>query len=247
MINIFDGRRKPISPRHNLLVRIIDGNQNKQFDGPAARGRIFPAPSCWSSITSSDNYTDYCICQGVTATQGCTPGKISPNSWQRVDLMLLPIGCKPSIFGSGKVGRPADFATEALPASLIPAQPRHLPESAMKICMENQGPTLAAFFNITTAMAAIYLPTGTALDYVKQLIWDQMYPTRFFAYADKQMVNQVIEAAGHGQFAPEYGAALASPWCHSKLSKQVQSGESECPTHDVPRRRDTKNQSPRRA
>jgi hypothetical protein len=221
MINIFDGRREPISPRHNLLVRIIDGNQNKQFEG-RRKGPNIPCSKLPVFDNFGDNYTILVSAKGH-CDAGFTPVKIGPNSWQRVDLMLLP---KDATFNFSQARwdglqtlQPKLF--QLLSSGTASASARKRYENLM----ENQGPTLAAFFNITTAMAAIYLPTGTALDYLKQLIWDQMYPTRFFAYAEKQMVNQVIEAAGHGQFAPEYGSGLLHPGA-TRSYKQVQFGEA---------------------
>jgi hypothetical protein len=32
MINVFDGARKPILQEANILIRIIDGNREKQFE-----------------------------------------------------------------------------------------------------------------------------------------------------------------------------------------------------------------------
>ena len=43
---------------------------------------------------------------------------------------------------------------------------------ATKRLMENKPESLAALLNITTAMSQIFLPVGTPLDYLKQVIWD---------------------------------------------------------------------------
>lgn len=221
MINVFDGRRKPTSRRHSLLIRIIDGNQTRQFRG----NRMGPNIPC-SNLPVFDNFGDnYTVLVSAKGhcDAGFTPVKISRNSWQRVDLMLLPKDAGFN-FSTAKWDvlqnlHPKLFQLLSSGTTSAAARKRY------ENLMENQASTLAAFFNIATAMSAIYLPAGTALDYVKQLIWDQMYPTRFFAYADKQMVNQVVEAAAHKQFAPEHGSGLLHPGA-TRSYKQVQFGEA---------------------
>src|SRR5207244_2570099 len=47
--------------------------------------------------------------------------------------------------------------------------------------LKNKPKSLAGLLNITTAMAQIFLPIGTPLDYVKQIKWDEsLEQDRFF-------------------------------------------------------------------
>jgi hypothetical protein len=74
-----------------------------------------------------------------------------------------------------------------------------------------------------TAMAQIYLPSETPLDYFKELIsGDEMRQDRFFAYCDPRLVAQVRTAADQGQFTPEPGTAAFHPGATCSF-KQVRS------------------------
>jgi hypothetical protein len=84
---------------------------------------------------------------------------------------------------------------------------------------------LACFFNLTTAMSQIHLPIDTSMEYIKELIWDEMAQDRFFAWADPALVEQVRQSARKGAFALEIGTAIfhAGATCSFK---QVWLGEA---------------------
>lgn len=99
--------------------------------------------------------------------------------------------------------------------------------------MEKDPATLACLWNLMTAMRDIDLPSGTPLTYLKQLIWVDMpdrnifapKQDRFYAYADKALVNQVQLAAQQNEFAPELDPAAFHKGATSSY-KQVQFGEA---------------------
>jgi hypothetical protein len=65
--------------------------------------------------------------------------------------------------------------------------------------MEDRPSVLACFLNLTTAMSQIFLPTGTPLTYIKELIWDEtMAQDRFFCFADVALIDQVLRAKDQG-------------------------------------------------
>jgi hypothetical protein len=75
-------------------------------------------------------------------------------------------------------------------------------------------------------MEQIHLPIGTPLDYLKEIKWeDSLAQDRFFAYADKALLNQVRIAAQQNIFAPEIGPAFFHPGATSSF-KQIQFGEA---------------------
>jgi hypothetical protein len=91
---------------------------------------------------------------------------------------------------------------------------------------ENKPAALASLLNLATAMKSIQLPSKTPLDYFKQILWDDsLAQDRFFAYADKSIVDQVRRAAMEGEFAPEPGPGLFHPDATSSF-KQIQFGEA---------------------
>jgi hypothetical protein len=92
--------------------------------------------------------------------------------------------------------------------------------------MEESPTSIACLFNILTAMKDIDLPHLTPLDYLRQLVWDKtMAQDRFFAWADRSLVEQVQLAAAHGAFAQEPSPGLLHPGATSSY-KQIQFGEA---------------------
>jgi len=91
--------------------------------------------------------------------------------------------------------------------------------------METRPAVLACFFNLATAMDQIHLPIDTPMDYIKELIWNEMAQDRFFAWADPALVEQVRQAASKGAFAPEIGTANFHKGATCSF-KQVQFGEA---------------------
>jgi hypothetical protein len=221
MVNIFDGRRQPIAPRVDLLVRVLDGNQKKQREVSSREPSLaFNKLPIFDNF--GDNYTVLVSARGYNGA-GFTPVKISRNTWQNIDLMLLQkdggFNFAQASWDTLRDSHPQIFRLLSSGVSDAAARKRY------DDMWENQGATLAAFFNITTAMKSIYLPTGTPLDYCQQLIWDEMDQTRFFAYADKKLIVQVEQAAAQGLFVPEFGSGLLHPGA-TRSYKQVQFGET---------------------
>ncbi len=222
MINVFDGTREPFSQDSELLIRIIDGNQGKQFEdfckGPSISREDLPFYDNFG-----DNYTVF-VTAGGYCDAGFTPVKIARNAWQSVDLMLVPkegdFNFSEASWKKLSVSHPQLFKLLSSGAASEAAATDRYDD-----LRENHGPRLAAFFNIATAMGSIYLPVGTPLDYLKELIWDEMAQDRFFTYADKRLIEQVVQAASHGEFAPEFGSGLLHSGA-TRSYKQVQFGEA---------------------
>lgn len=78
--------------------------------------------------------------------------------------------------------------------------------------MENKAPSLASFLNLATAMSAIILPSGTPLDYIKQVIWgDAFAQDRFFGRADPALIDQVKIATGSVSSRPRSTPGSSTP------------------------------------
>ena len=222
MVNVSDGTRKPFPPRTRLLLRVIDGNQRHRppihRKGPniAIRGLPF-----FNNL--GDNYTVIVSAKGLHQA-GFTPVKLLRNAWQHVDLMLLPkngtFNFRDARWETLKTLHPKLFALLSHGAASDQAA-----KDRYEQLMEKQPAALAAFFNITTAMEAIQLPSGTPLDYLKKLVWVEMAQDRFFAYAEQGLIDQVERAVIQGVFKPEIGSAVFHPGA-TRSYKQVQFGEA---------------------
>ena len=94
---------------------------------------------------------------------------------QHIDLMLVPsngtFNFADAIWVTLKQTHPQFAAPLAAAASDDNAA-----QDRYSQLMENRPASLASFLNLATAMAAIHLPAGTPLDYIKQIIWDDTLP-----------------------------------------------------------------------
>jgi len=222
MVNVFDGSRQPIADTTRLLIRIIDGNQNRQSDGFKKGPNIaFRGLPFFDNF--GDNYTVIVSADGHIDA-GFTPVKLLRNAWEHLDLMLLP---KDGSFNFSEARWEALQSTHPSLVALLShgADSEAAAKDRYGELMEERSPTLAALLNITTAIDTIHLPSGTPLDYLKELIWDQMAQDRFYCYADKRLIEQVERATAQGVFRPEFGSGLFHAGA-TRSYKQVQFGEA---------------------
>jgi hypothetical protein len=228
-VNVFSGSREPLPDGTQVLVTVRDGNQNLVS---LPDNGFFKA----SSITVGglpffnnfgDNYT-VVVSADDYSQAGFTPVKVSPQAAAPADLMLLK---KNATFNFRDARwdllqqNHKEYASllRAGAADDLAAQDRYTQ------LMETQAPVLACFFNLATAMSQIFLPQGTPLDYIHEIIWDdseQQGPKqdRFFAWADRKLIDQII-LAGPTKFSPEAETALFHPGA-TRSWKQIQFGEA---------------------
>lgn len=231
-VDLFDGTRRPIDPAVDPYIQVFDGDvpSKKLVDSfKPANSVVFP------NLPYADNFADNFR---VTATAkhyydaGFVPLKMSKDETQVLNLMLLPrsydfdfgeadwdglAGSRPELFSFLRGGAPDDETARTRYVQL----------------MTQHALAFAALLNITTALGDIRLPRDsgtTALSYFKQLIWDSASPEapqqdRFFAYATKDLVGQVVAAAEQGEFAPELSPGSVHPGA-TRSYKQVQFGEA---------------------
>jgi hypothetical protein len=221
-IGIFSGARQPFSSGEKVLLTVRDGNQQQVF-----RDYINKPGFTLSGLpfhnNFADNYTVVAWAKGY-AQAGFTPVKVSPAQPAALDLMLMREDAQYNFSEArwGVIRKNPRYATllAAGAASLEAARDRYMD------VFENRSVALACFFNLATAMAEIHLPVGSPLDYIRELIWDiTMTQDRFFAWADRALVDQVVRASANGLFAPEPGTAVFHPGA-TRSYKQVQFGEA---------------------
>lgn len=225
-VNLFSGARTALPADAKALLTVRNGNQetvslpnNGYVNSPNTSVTGLPFfdnfGDNYAVVASADNYLQ----------AGFYPITASPASPAVVDIMLL--------------GKYANFnfrnatwsrLTQNYPAysALLAAGLSDDATAADRYSqlMENRPQVLACYFNLVTAMSQIQLPVKTPLDYIKELIWDDtMAQDRFFAWADPAVIDQVIQATSHGQFAPEVGTAAFHTGA-TRSWKQIQFGEA---------------------
>ena len=222
-LNVFNGAREKIDRDVNLLVTLRDGNLNQAHRGNHFGPRVDFDVEFFNNL--GDKYT-VIVSASKHLQMGFHPVKVSPSAPQVVDLMLLP---KKNRFNFdeaswAKLKKIHSQLSEILARS---ADSDAEAKGRYDEFMDNEPGSLAAFFNIATAIRDIILPEKKALDYFKEMIWDQklMREDRFFAYADAALVEQVKQAALHGQFEPQFGLDINHPGATSSF-KQKQFGEA---------------------
>ncbi len=221
-VGVFSGARQPFPAGTDVLLTVRDGNQQQVFRG-YVKTPSFTLTGLPFHNNFGDSYTVVAWAKGH-AQAGFTPVKVTPAMPALLDLMLVreDAGFNFSDARWGTIRRNPRYTTllTAGAASLEAARDRYMD------VFENRSAVLACFFNLVTAMADINLPNGTPLDYIREIIWDEtMKQDRFFAWADRNIVDQVIRAATTGLFVPEPGTAIFHPGA-TRSYKQVQFGEA---------------------
>jgi hypothetical protein len=218
VVTLFDGTREPIQGK-GFLLRIFDGFQNQLFD------KERPAPTSIFHLPFRNNLQDNCrvLASGHGFVDaGFTPVKLSLQTVASVDLMLLEdeANFKFETWDDVNVKNPLIARFIAIGGSDSEAKAHY------DSLRQRNPAALASLLNLATAMKDIQLPAKTPLDYFKQILWDEsLAQDRFFAYADKAIVDQVRRATMEGEFAPEASPGLFHPDATSSF-KQIQFGEA---------------------
>lgn len=206
LIHIVDGTRRPLpngfewaGTLHNS--RPPDEWFMRRFEGKGANVLVTELP--WSD-NLFDDYTVIVNAKGYEDA-GWMPVRITPARPVPADLMLIPSGAHLNFSG-------ADWKTlnSLRPrfAEIISAGIKDAHDRYSNLIEKQEGLLAACLLNLLTAMSQITLPSGkTLLDYYWQPIWDDpqfpMAQDRFFAYADKALVDDVVVAGKMGSFGEE--------------------------------------------
>ncbi len=220
-LNLVDGTRSPIADDQDVLIRITDGFQRLWFNHDKQGPRQFFSVPFFDNL--EDNYTvlvssDHCVDAGLT------PIKVSPDLISLVDLMILPDAADFRFMDWNVMEQvnPDVFAFLNLGLSRKDAKANYTQLQGDKPA------TLASLLNLATAMQSIHLNIGTALDYFKEIEWDDsLAQDRFFAYADQDLIVQVKTAAAAPQ--PTFQAEVSPGMFHpgATLSyKEIRLGEA---------------------
>lgn len=221
-LELYDGARRRFDPSIQVFVKARDGHQQQQHNEYYNANSItFPVPFY---NNPGDKYAVMASASGH-ADAGFYPVRVTPQVDQPVRLMLLPKNGRPNFDDAtwGKLRNNYSDLHGLLARGVTDAEGE---ARYAKFAADAPG-SLAAFFNITTAMRDITLSRGVALDYLIELDWnpDLMQQDRFYAYADARLVNEVVLAAQQGKFAPQSLLGLTHKGATSSY-KHKQFGEA---------------------
>lgn len=217
-INAYDGTRNLLSQGVSILFRIFDENQKaivtKEVANPSVRFTELPFYDNFG-----DNYRVVIYADGYYSA-GFVPVPLSPAKPVTLDLVLLPKKNKFDFTKAGWDSMKAVYPFLASGANDADGAARYTN------LVQNKPKALASLLNLCTAMGQIFLSTGTPLNYIKQVIWDDtLSQDRFFAYCDPRLLDLVKSAAQQGEFEPEFGSGFFHPGATASW-KQVQFGEA---------------------
>jgi hypothetical protein len=220
LLQIVDGARKPLA--RDVLVRVIDGNKQQHL------AEFLRGPTIDIKVPTFDNTRDfYTVLASVDGfvQAGFFPVKVAANTLRPVFLMLLPKDGKPN-FANASWNKFKEEKPVIADLFMADASSETAAKRRYSTLLEQQPNVGACLWNITTALEQIHLSEGTALSYMRQLVWDaSMQQDRFFGLADRQLVEQIEIATAQGQFEPEVGPGLFHPGATSAY-KQLQFGEA---------------------
>ena len=218
-LRIFDGARQPFAAPSQFLITITDGNQHQQIRD------FYPENDITFDLPFFDNfgddYTAVVYADGYRQA-GYTPVLLSHQYTRTLDIML--VAKNPGF----------DFADASfdMANSRYPFLGSDVDAAAGEIrytnLLEEAPKSLACILNLCEAMSQISLPQATPLEYLKQLGWDAPFAPaqdRFFAWCDRNLIDQIKTAAAAGQFAPELNPGLLHPGATSSW-KQIEFGEA---------------------
>jgi hypothetical protein len=232
VVNVYDGARRLFANDAKWLLRILDGDHRplvvEEITGPAAV----------KDVPFSDNFRDdYTVIASAErhVQAGFFPVKVSPRIVRPVSLMLLPREPR-FVFRDAQWSQLQQSDPKLYELLSQGAADRDAAEDRYTQLMEDRPEALAGLFNILTAMRQIHLPndspSGARLpdspfDYLRQLIWDadHIKPDRFFAWADRSLVDQVRLAAELQQFVAEPSPGVLHKGA-TRSWKEVRFGEA---------------------
>ncbi len=218
-LRIFDGSRQLFAASAKFLVRITDGNQKVHTwteytlnDLPFALPFFDNLGDRYTVLVSSDGYKQ----------AGYYPVKLSERYLTTLDLMLIRNDPGFSFVNARWPAAKSKFPYLASGATEPAGEQRN------DDLLDKTEKSLASLLNLGEAMSQIHLAQGTPLDYTKEVRWDAPYSPqqdRFFAWCDKELINQVKRSAAEGKFAVENAPGLFHPGATSSW-KQIQFGEA---------------------
>ena len=218
VLNVFDGQRRLVPQGTKLLVRIIDGNQkfivDRYYDGPSIRFDGLPFYDNFG-----DNYTVIVWTDGYKQA-GFTPVKISnkPEAMPVLDLMLLP--SKNMIDFSDASFDALKLANSPIYFLLLSGDAEPVAKARWEALMKNDPLTAICILNISTALLDAKLGSGSpVLPFVRRIIFDshsadgkeKPSKSRFFAYADKRLIEELNGEVKRGTWHADPGSFVFHP------------------------------------
>lgn len=223
-VSLYSGLREPLRTDANILITLLNGYQKQVHREFHKASRIVFKKLPFHN-NFGDSYTVVAWAEGFRQV-GFTPVKVTPDQPGKIDLMLVRNNPEYNFHEARWETLLRDPAyARVLTAGAGDPPDKDTAARRYTDLLEQRPAALACFLNIFTALREIHLPEGTPVDYLQELIWDQMDQDRFFAWADTRLLGQVERAAAKGAFEPRPDALPFHPGA-TRSYKQAQFGEA---------------------
>jgi hypothetical protein len=221
LIRFFDGTRQLVPEGTRVQLTVFDGWQHKVVSKSFTQSAV-TLGALEIQDNSGDDYRILASARGHRDT-GFFPVRVSAGVLMPVDLMLLPtqsnVNLGRATWKELAAQRPKwQILLGAGASGASAAQKRY-----SELMEAPGGLEPACLLNLIEGMSKINLASGTVLDYIKQLKWDELAQDRIFGFCDPALVDQVRAAQVRGLFAPAPYAM--HPGATSSV-KQVEFGEA---------------------
>jgi hypothetical protein len=190
-VNIFDGSRRLIQNGVKFFIRLTDGNHKELgHTGFFEESSVF-----FKNLPFNNNFIDNYtvnVSSSNYVSAGFFPLKISRDFTQVLDIMLLH---KNSNFNfQDATWDKLQNTHKELITFLSNDNPNA--QNDYQLLMNTKPASLAALLNFIEALSHVHLAVGTPMNYLKKLNWDDsLAQDRFFAYADRDLAEQLEMAA----------------------------------------------------
>lgn len=205
-ISIVDGRRQPLPPDKDILVRLLNGARNFPA-GWVAQGGDITIKDIPYTDTGRDAYNVFVHAKGYEDSVTPNRVEIKPGTTAEAQLIAIP---KNSAFHFQKWEqfKNADANIVKLLSTGATDAGQRYADTTDASPMQ-----LGALITLASAINDIPLTNGgnPLRDFYWEVIWDMLAPDRFWAWVDKNLIHQIEKLAALGAFAKEPGSAAFHP------------------------------------
>ena len=204
-VSIVDGRRMPLAPDTQVLVRLLGGA--KQFDGWWAKGGEIDLNHIPFTDTVRDAYYVFASAKGYADSVTPYPVAVQPGGTAQAMLLATP---KNAAFHFRKWE--AFQKSDANMVKLLSAGAANAGQRYTD-AYEAKPVEMGAMLNLATAINDIPLADqkNPLAEYYWEVMWDLLSPDRFWAWVDKRLADRIKELAALHAFAEEPDAARWHP------------------------------------
>ncbi len=202
VVKVSDGTRKLVPSSLPILLTATDGNNQVVFRS-RVKGPLVQVRGLEFHNNFADNYSVLVSAPGYRDA-GYYPVRVSPGTAPAVSLMLLPQNER---FNFASISR-LKQADPKLVAFLSTGLSETELENRYQSLVDSKQQILANLFNIVTTAKGVHFDHDELLDYLKELIWDNLAQDRIYAYADNSLLKKLDAALGSGGWYTESSIGL---------------------------------------